>query len=147
MRERRDGGYDPRGAFPAAPAGTRASGGGGAFEPPRHFQGGGGLNNPPAPVHMVACGVVGTRGGVAEPAPRLCPELVLRHTAGSNPARDHLILKTAAGIEKRRLTSPISSNARVRLPAPRPCDYGDGCPDCRTAAGWQRLFRWGRRIS
>lgn len=56
-------------------------------------------------------------------------------------------LSTAAGIEKRRLTSPISSNARVRLPAPRPCDYGDGCPDCRTAPGWQRLFRWGRQLA
>lgn len=60
---------------------------------------------------------------------------------------DHLILKTAAGIEKRRLTSPISSNARVRLPAPRPCGCGDGCPDCRTLADWRRFFRWGRRIA
>lgn len=56
-------------------------------------------------------------------------------------------LSTAAGIEKRCLTSPISSNARVRLPAPRPCGCGDGCPDCRTLADWRRFFRWGRRIA
>ncbi len=54
---------------------------------------------------------------------------------------------TDAGIEKRRLTSPISSNARVRLPAPRPCNCMDGCPDCRTLADWRRFFRWGRRIA
>lgn len=57
-------------------------------------------------------------------------------------------LSTAAGIEKRCLTSPISSNARVRLPAPRPCGCGDGCPDCRTMpdyspAHFRRIGRMG----
>lgn len=68
---------------------------------------------------MVACGVVGTRGGVTEPAPRLCPELVLRHTAGSNPARDHLIEATPCAAETAVRPARVSGARGATPTAPR----------------------------